>query len=441
MGLRNCRQNLVLVLIMVDVHAVKAVAREGAWVVLGQGASILGSLFLVRALTEILGATQYGELSLGLTVVSLVNQVVMAGILATITRHYAIAVEERQFSLYRQAAVSLMLRATTVVALIGCLMVMGLVVTGHWRQITLSLGALAYGLLSTYNSAFNGIQNASRRRGSVAFHSALDAWLKIAMAFLLVKVMGSSGEVVVCAYVLTSLFVLASQSRQFCHTHPQQTNEPAANGILFWRHRMQSFSAPFAIWGGFTWAQQVTDKWSLLAFGTVDEVGRYAVLYQLGYSPVVIIGGVLMMFLGPIFFQRSGNATDSSRNHAVHNLGWRIVMASLLFTALATLVALTFHDLIFKTFVAASFLNVSRYLPAVVAAGGLFTSGQFLALKIYSEMQSKRMILANTASASLGIGMNVIGAWLFGLNGVVGALLCYSLIYFLWMARLAARRL
>lgn len=425
---------------MVDIRKVRAAAREGAWVVLGQLASILGSLFLVRTLTEILGTAQYGELSLGLTVVSLVNQVVMAGVLATIARHYAIAVEERHFPQYREAATSLMQRATLVVLAIGGLTLVGLIAASQWRYIMLTLGALVYALLSTYNAAFNGIQNASRRRAAVAFHGALDAWLKIALAVLAVQVMGSSSQVVVSAYVVASLIVLVSQFRQFRQTHPQQAEQPTKDGVATWRNRMRDFSIPFAIWGGFTWAQQVTDKWSLLAFGTVDDVGRYAVLYQLGYSPVVVIGGVLMLFLSPIFFQRSGNASDAFRNRSVHHLGWRVGLASLLFTVLASGAAWAFHGLIFRTFVAGSFSEVSGYLPVVVAAGGLFTSGQFFALKLYSELQSKRMILANTVSASLGVGMNVMGAWLFGLNGVVGALICYSLIYFLWMAWLASYR-
>lgn len=425
---------------MVDFRKVRATAREGAWVVLGQAASILGSLFLVRTLTEHLGTAQYGELSLGLTVVSLVNQVVMAGILATITRHYAIAMEERSFPLYREAAGSLMQRATLVVVVVGGLVLVGLVASRRWQYILLTLGALVYALLSTYNAAFNGIQNASRRRASVAFHGALDAWLKIALVVLAVRVLGGSSQVVVSAYAAASLVVLASQFRQFRQTHPLQDEQPTRDGFAYWRKRMRDFSMPFAIWGGFTWAQQVTDKWSLLAFGTVDEVGRYAVLYQLGYSPVVVIGGVLMLFLSPIFFQRSGNASDASRNRSVHHLGWRVALASLMFTVLASGAAWAFHELIFRTFVAASFSEVSGYLPLVVAAGGLFTSGQFFALKLYSELQSKRMVLANTVSASAGVAMNVIGAWLFGLNGVVGALIGYALIYFLWMAWLATHR-
>lgn len=424
----------------VDVRRFGSAIQEGGWVVLGQLASILGALFLVRTLTESLGTSQYGELSLGLTIVSLVNQVVMAGVLATITRHYAVALDECNFESYRQAATGLMSRATTVVVAIGVVILVGLFTVRFYQHLMLAVGALIYALLSTYNSAFNGIQNAARRRASVAFHGALDAWLKIALACLVVRVLTPSSAVVVGGYVVAALVVLISQINQFQKTHPRQAVPPTDEHIAFWRARLRNFSMPFAIWGGFTWAQQVTDKWALVAFGTVDEVGRYAVLYQLGYSPVVIIGGSAILFLGPILFQRSGNVSDPTRNRSVHELGWQIGLASLLFTVVASGLAFFFHELIFRTFVAASFAQISGYLPWVVAAGGLFTSGQFFALKLYSELQSRRLILANTVSASLGVCMNVCGAWLYGMEGVIGALLGYSLIYFVWMAMLAAGR-
>jgi hypothetical protein len=49
-------------------------AKEGSWIVIGQISSVLGSLVLVRVLTERLDPAQYGQLALGLTVANLVNQ-------------------------------------------------------------------------------------------------------------------------------------------------------------------------------------------------------------------------------------------------------------------------------------------------------------------------------------------------------------------------------
>lgn len=58
----------------------RRLAKEGFWIVLGQIVTVLGSLVLVRVLTGFLTPAQYGQLALGLTIVTLFNQVVFGGI-------------------------------------------------------------------------------------------------------------------------------------------------------------------------------------------------------------------------------------------------------------------------------------------------------------------------------------------------------------------------
>ena len=59
-------------------------AKEGSWILSGQISSVIGSLVLVRVLTEYLEPSEYGYLALGLTFASLVNQLVMVGLIAGI---------------------------------------------------------------------------------------------------------------------------------------------------------------------------------------------------------------------------------------------------------------------------------------------------------------------------------------------------------------------
>ena len=63
-------------------------AKEGGWVILGQLATVIGSLVLIRVITGYLEPTEYGLLALGLTVAGLVSQVISGGILSSISRFY-----------------------------------------------------------------------------------------------------------------------------------------------------------------------------------------------------------------------------------------------------------------------------------------------------------------------------------------------------------------
>jgi hypothetical protein len=73
----------------------------------------------------------------------------------------------------------------------------------------------------------------------------------------------------------------------------------------------------------------------------------------------------------------------------------------------------------------------------VVLAGGLFAVGQMLSLKLMSEIRAKSLIQVKIGTAMVGVGTNLLGAWLFGLAGVVVALVVFSTLYLVWMFYLA----
>lgn len=417
----------------------RRLTKEGSWIVIGQIAAVAGALVLVRVLTEHLEPTQYGRLALGLTVAGLVNQVVMGGIAAGISRFYSIAFEKQDLGSYLHATSYLLAYATVAVVAIGLILIASLLWLGYSHWIGLAAAALVFSVLSGYNGTLSGIQNAARQRAIVAFHGSLDAWLKILLAVGVVLWLGTSSTAVVIGYACSSLLITFSQLIFLRRTIPQQRTH--THNHQQWMHQMWVYSLPFSAWGAFTWMQQVSDRWALQAFASTAEVGQYAVLFQLGFTPIALITGMAMSFLGPILYQRSGDATDHARNANVHQLGWRMTHLSLMVTLLGFAIAFAMHEWFFRLLVATEYRGSSYLLPWVVLAGGLFAAGQMLALKLMSEMKSSAMTTAKIATALIGILFNVIGAALAGMHGVVGALIACSGIYFVWMAVLGQHAL
>jgi O-antigen/teichoic acid export membrane protein len=395
---------------------------------------------LVRVLTEHLDPAQYGQLALGLTLAGLVNQVVMGGVTAGIGRFYSVAAEKGDLWGYLKASRRLMSYATLVVGSIALALIAGLFWTGHAQWLGLAAAVLVFSVLSAFNSSLNGIQNAARQRSIVALHSGMDAWLKIGLAVGVMLWLGASSMAVVIGYALSALLITASQLFFLGRLMQKQANAKPGLEHQNWVLRIWSYSWPFSTWGIFTWAQQVSERWALETFATTQDVGQYAVVFQLGYAPIGLVTGFAMSFLGPILYQRSGAATDHDRNASVHHLAWRITGLSLSVTGLAFLFSLLLHEWLFQLLVAAPFRSSSHFLPWVVLAGGIFAAGQMLALKLMSEMRSSTMTIAKIVTAIFGIVFNVSGAWLFGLAGVVAALLAFSTLYFGWMAWLAQCR-
>ena len=414
---------------------IKRLAKEGSWIVAGQIASVAGALMLVRVLTEYLAPAQFGQLALGLTAAGLVNQVVMGGLTAGIGRFYSIAAEKQDLSGYLHASRRLMGYATGGVLIVGFVLISGLLWLGYSQWLGLAATAMVFSVLSGYNSSLSAIQNAARQRAIVAFHGGADAWLKILLAVGFVLWLGKSSTAVVMGYACSSLLVTVSQLFFLRRTIPQQhTSTP---NLQPWLPQIWAYSLPFTTFGAFTWLQQISDRWALQAFGTTSDVGQYAVLFQLGYTPVALFTGMVMSFLGPIMYQRSGDASDHARNANVHRLAWRMTHLSLIVTLLGFAITFALHDWIYALLVASEYRGSSYLLPWVVIAGGGFAAGQILALKLMSEMKSSAMTVAKIVTALIGILLNVIGAALAGMQGVVMALVVFSVIYFFWIAIIA----
>lgn len=412
----------------------KRLAKEGGWIVIGQVAAVAGALVLVRVLTEHLAPAQYGQLALGLTVAGLVNQIVMGGIGAGISRFYSIAAEKEDLGGYLQATRYLLAYATAAVLAIGMILVASLYWLGYSQWIGLAAAALVLSVLSGYSSALSGIQNAARQRAIVALHGGLDAWLKILLAVGVVLWLGTSSTAVVIGYACSSLLVTVSQFI-FLRRSIAQQHTPIPNRQQ-WMPQIWAYSLPFTTWGAFTWMQQVSDRWALQVFAPTSDVGQYAVLFQLGFTPIALITGMAVSFLGPILYQRSGDATDHVRNTNVHRLGWRMTHLSLIVTLLGFTITFAAHERLFDLLVSSEYRESSHLLPWVVLAGGMFAAGQMLALKLMSEMKPSAMTGAKIITALIGVLFNVIGAALGGMQGVVASLVVFSGIYFVWMTML-----
>lgn len=424
---------------MLNQHAsrIRRLALEGGWIVLGQVSAVLGSLMLIRVLTVHLSPTQYGQLALGLTVATLVSQLVMGGLINAIGRFFVVANEQQTVSVYLRAGRQLMLQGTLAVLVIVLGTVGGLVAWNASQWIPISLAALFFSVLSSYNAALSGIQNAARQRAIVAMHSGLDAWLKILLSWIVLQYWGANGTVVVVAYGFSALLVTVSQLHMLRRVMPTHTQIFNPADLAAWRMRMWRYAWPFASWGLFTWLQLVSDRWALEVFASTQEVGFYTVLFQIGMTPITLAATAAMSFLGPILYGRSGDAQDVARNSNVRQIALKITWVALSLALLGFVLAYWLHSWVFLCIVDAQYGAVSYLLPWMVLAGGVVATGQILALKLMSDMKPGMMSQAKIVTALLGVGLNVLGAAYAGLVGVVAAQVVFSFVFLAWMVRLA----
>lgn len=414
------------------------ISSEGVWIVIGQIVSVLGSLALVKVLTLLLEPSQYGQLALGLTIAGLTNQIILGGISGAIARFYPVSMEEHDFHSYYKEALRLYIYAIFLIITLGIITVAGLINMGHAEWGVLAGVMLCYAIISGINSTLSGIQNAARQRSVVALTSGVDSWLKVIFSYVLLIVLESSSTNVAMAYLISITITSVIQYKLFKKLIIVSDNKiSSCSGSKNWKVRIWTYAWPFSAWGIFTWGQQASDKWALAFYGTTDEVGSFAVLWQLGFVPISLFSGFLISLIAPIFYQWAGDASDSLRITRVYNITGKLSWLVLLLSLIAAILANFYHDVIFKVLASSKFIEVSEWLPYIIIAAGFQTSHHILGIRISAMLKVTSLVFPQIGSALMMISLNILGVYLGGLPGLIYAIVVASFLYYLWMALLS----
>ena len=409
-----------------------------AW---GQIAAAAGGIFGVRILTGLLGPTAYGELALALTAATLAQLVVLAPVAASGQRFLAASREADHTQSFLQAIGVLFLGATLLVVALGS--AAGLLLfhlAPRWLHLMLVSALLSW--LAGTNSILDAIQNAARERNVVAWHQALGQWMRALLPLGLAVFFMPDSLMSMCAYCAGAVLVMASQLTFFWKTIVSRIRWRVTD-ISAVRQRVRQYwqySWPFATWGLFTWAQSASDRWALEFFRQRADVGVYQVLYQLGYSPIILITSYVTWVASPILFARVGNGGSRDLERVWRVLKY-VISLSLAGTLLATLLAVCLGRLILSLLAAAPYRTGAPLLPLLTLSGGLFATGQFATLQLMCGARTGILIAPKILTAVLGIIANLLGSYCWGPVGVVVAGTFTSAFYFLWILRIARRQM
>lgn len=396
---------------------------------------MLGAIVLVKFLTQHLDPVKYGELTLGLTIGGLVNQIITGGVSASIVRFFSIAFEKQDINNYFRGSVCLMRRALITIIATSGILIFFLFCVGRSEWIPLVIAILILSIFNGLLSTLSGLQNAARQRRIVSFHSCIDAWLKILFAGAMIASFGNNGASVVIGYILSALIVSGSQLLfnlrllKIIYKTKVDISMPTND----WFRDMQKFSLPISSWGIFTWMQQSSDRWALQIFSSTDDVGIYSVLFQLGYVPISLAAGLVMNLVAPILYQRVGNATDHSRVQNVYDVTNKLAILVILLTSICAAVVSIFHEYLFNVLTNEEYHVYSSLAPMLVLASGFQACHHVFGMRISAMLEVRRIVIPQILSAVFFVGLNFLGAYFWGFKGVVYGFTVSSFFYFAWM--------
>jgi O-antigen/teichoic acid export membrane protein len=209
--------------------------------------------------------------------------------------------------------------------------------------------------------------------------------------------------------------------------------------ITRWLNQMREYAWPFASWGLFTWMQVSSDRWALQAFSTTTIVGFYSVLYTLGYYPIQQLSNMVVKFISPVLYGRAGDGSDASRMANAWGLNKLIIVCALILTILATLLTAILHPWVFALLVAPEYREISTFLPWMVLSSGLFAAGQIACLSLMIGSTTRVLISPKIGIGVMGVVLNALAAYKWGLKGVVTASIVLSFIYLIWILVLVVK--
>ena len=409
------------------------VAPEAAFVGAGQVAAAMASIATIRVLTGLLIPEAFGELALAFTVAALAQQFVFGPAAMACVRHYAPSYESGNLGAFRRSMVILCGAGTLALGAIATVVWLGLRVDGLSAWIPSLWAATVFAWLNSISSLLDGVQNAARQRKIVALHQGVGGWLRLGFAVIAAKSWGGTSNRILWGYSAGYVLIIASQTFFLLGTlsaaKSSEKSGPAKPLML----SMCRYAWPFSAWGVFTWVQASADRWALGAYAGLYQTGLYQSIYQLGYYPASLIMQFLLQVATPILFDKAGHRSETARQQAAKQWNNWLVLAVLAATLVGVALSWAGGHRLLALLIAPAYRSQSSLVTWLILASGCFAAGQVGTLNPMMSMNTERLLAPKIVTAIAGAILIVGGARVAGTAGVVGAQVCFSVGYLIWI--------
>lgn len=427
-------------------HLIRRFSFDAIVVTLGRVFSALGSLVTVFLLTKNLIPSDYGALNLVMTFSIAITQIMVGPLGAGSTRFYMASIENGDSEGYLKTVFRAIKWINFVTIFIGLLVAVYLftdqesINERNWLYPVVLI--TLFSLFTSYNTVINGLFLAAKRQFAASLFQSLEPWVKLLFAIGFIYLIGSSTSAALFGYTIAIAIILFFQFRLVPSLIKAdlEENDRVKEKKVDWLLHIKNYSMPFFLWGGFTSLHLISDRWSLQYFTDLENVGYYSVLYQIGYFPITLVIGILVQLATPYIYQKAGITFSGGRKKDIKEIGKQLILVSLLITVMLVVFFYFAHEVIFYYLISTEYSSVSYLLPYICLAAGLFATGQVATLILQSDINTKALLKPKILTSILGVILNIVGAYYFGVEGVVYALIIYGSIYLVWILIIAFKR-
>jgi O-antigen/teichoic acid export membrane protein len=410
--------------------SMKIWAGEAFWVGFGLIASVFALLAGTRFLTHLLSTEQYGRLALAVSLSNLALQIFGEPVAKTAIRFYSQWCQAGNPAGYVKSLVkSLSKTAGCIVLFCTAALISGFYnksgPDGYFIVIT---GFFA--ILLVLNRVGLGLEDAARKRRFRGLVYGGFEVLRFGFAVGLILVFALPvAETVLSGFVLAGILAVAAHG-VFLYLHQLKDSskgqENAASVMNV--ETMQSFQAPLIISNACIWVVMMAERWALQYFGSPEEVGGYAAVYQLAFVPMLFVSNFLILLIEPILYQvvaQEGKTASFDQTRRINNYA---VFSILFFSLLLFLALLFIYPVVGNLLLGVQFRSYSWLFPWLFLAGGCFAATGQLLLKLNLEMRTDLLAILWGGMAVVAVAGYIFGACFWQLKGILVAIVAVNIL-------------
>lgn len=411
-------------------NSIKTWAGEAFWVGFGLITSVLALLAGTRFLTHLLSTEQYGRLALAVSLSTLAVQIFGEPVAKTAIRFYSQWCQAGKPPVYLRSLVKSLSKAA------GCIVLIctAALISGFYNQrgpggyFIVITGFFA--ILLVLNRVGLALEDAARKRQFRGLVHGGFELLRFGFAVGLILVLAlPAAETVLSGFVLAGILAVAAHGvflyLNLIHDFSGcQDNTASVMNV----DAMQSFQAPLIISNACIWLVMMAERWALQYFGSPEEVGGYAAVYQLAFVPMLFVSNFMILLIEPIIYQvvsQEGKNTSFDQTRRINNYA---VFSILFFSLMLFLVLLFAYPMVGNLLLGAQFRSYSWLFPWLLLAGGCFAATGQLLLKLNLELRTDLLAVLWGGVAVVAVAGYFIGACFWQLKGILVAIVAVNIL-------------
>lgn len=206
-------------------------------------------------------------------------------------------------------------------------------------------------------------------------------------------------------------------------------NLPNKIQFFYWSKMVYIFASPLAIWGIFGWMRDMSNRWIIEYFLTLNDVALFAVMNSL----IVILPGALQAFFG-MFFMPILYKKEKEQRGSIREFNKKVIMVGFLIIVFGTIFVELTSEYIIMLLSNIKYISGAWMLAPMFFAFSLFSLSMSTTAEIFAHNKTKLLLIPNIISGIISIISFVLFIKLYGINGALYAFMLsyisYSIITF-----------